>query len=184
MPTKPLNQNMMSKLQQRLTHLNEEFSKVRSGRVSPSLVEHIKVEAYNSQMPLNQVATITTPDPRTLSIEPWDKGLLSAVEKALQVADVGSVPTNDGHVVRLNFPPLSEERRKELIKVVKKLAEESKVAVRQIRREALDHLHKLEKDISKDDIKREEDKIQKSISEFESKITTLVDKKEAELLSV
>ncbi len=176
--------NMSSTLEEKLQHLNNELSKIRSGRVTSSIVDNVKVDAYENIMPLNQVATIITPDARTINIEPWDKGLLEAVEKALLKADLGSNPTNDGNIIRLNFPPLSEERRKELVKTVKKITEECKVSMRKTRREALDQLHLLDKEISKDDIKRTEEKIQKTLNDFEAKVDAIVDKKETELLTI
>ena len=177
-------QSMKSKLAERLGHFNTELSKIRSGRVSPSLVEHVKVEAYNSLMPLNQIATLSTPDPKCIAIEPWDKSLMESVEKALLKADLGVTPANDGHLIRLNFPPLSEERRKEMVKVVKKQAEDTKIAFRTIRREALDELNKHKKEISEDDIKRHGETIQKELSAQEQKINDITEKKSAELLKI
>ncbi len=173
-----------NKLEERIDHFSNELDKIRSGRVTPALVESVKIEAYNSQMPMNQVANISTPDARTMVIEPWDKALLEDIEKALIKSDLGTMPSNDGQIIHLNFPPLSEERRKEFVKVVKKVAEECKIAMRKARREQLDALNKLDKSLSKDDIVRGEESIQKELTSFEQKVTVIADQKNKELMTV
>ena len=128
-----------------LNHLDEEFGAVRAGRANPKVLDRISVEYYGSETPLNGVATISTPDARTLVIQPWDTKLLKDIQKAIQVSDLGINPQNDGRVIRLSFPQLTEDRRKDLVKQVKKYAEEAKVAMRNIRRDGMDYVKKLKK---------------------------------------
>ena len=174
--------DMKAKCTLRISHFSDELIKIRSGRVNPSLIEHIKVEAYGALMPLNQVATISVPDPKCLAVQPWDKTLIEEVEKALLKADVGVTPSNDGNLIRLHFPPLSEERRKEWVKNVKQLSEETKVACRQIRKDAMSELQKFKKEMAEDDLKRIEDSIQKELTAQEKKISDLTEQKAAELM--
>lgn len=174
--------DMKAKMTGRIGHFHTELSKIRTGRVHPTLVEHIKVEAYDSVMPLNQVATISVPDPKCLAIQPWDKTLIEAVEKSLLKADIGVTPANDGNVIRLHFPPLSEERRKDLVKNIKHMSEEAKVACRHMRKEAMVELQKHKKEMSEDDLKRLEDTIQKELTAQEKKINDTTELKAAELM--
>jgi ribosome recycling factor len=164
--------------------LGREFAGVRTGRASAALLEHIRVEYYNTLTPVSQVASLSVPDPRTLLIQPWDASLLSKIEKAVQKSDLGLTPANDGKVIRLSMPPLNEERRKQLAKAVGKLAEEGRVAVRNIRREAKDKLRALAKDkkISEDDEKRGETELQKLTDRFIQRVDELLKKKEQEIL--
>lgn len=158
-----------------------EFSKIRTGRASPSLVEGIKVKAYDSLLPLKQVAGITCPEPRLIVIRPWDKSLISNIEKAIYASDIGLTPSNDGSVIRINVPPLSEERRKEIVKFVRKIAEEGKVAIRNVRRESIERLKKLE-EISEDEKKRGEKEIQKYTDEFIENLEKVLANKEREIM--
>jgi ribosome recycling factor len=164
--------------------LVREFAGVRTGRASTALVEGIRVDYYNTPTPISQVASLSVPDPRTLLIQPWDASLVSKIEKAIQKSDLGLTPANDGKLIRLSLPPLNEERRKQLAKAVGKLAEEARVAVRNIRREAKDKLRTLAKDkkISEDDEKRSETELQKLTDRFTQRVDELLGKKEQEIL--
>ncbi len=174
------------RMEKTLKNLEREYKRLRTGRATPSLVEHIKVEYYGNPTPLNQLATITIPEPRTIMIQPWDQSVVGEVEKAVLKSDLGLTPNNDGKVIRINIPPLTEERRKELVKVVKKMAEEAKVAIRNIRRDANEMIKDLkkEKQISEDEQYRGQEKIQKLTDEFVEKIEDLMEKKEKEVLEV
>ncbi|MBO8126373.1 MAG: ribosome recycling factor [Firmicutes bacterium] len=164
----------------------KEFNSIRSGRANPSLLDRIHVNYYGTPTPLNQVATITAPEPRLIVIQPWVKDTLGEIEKAIQKADLGLNPNNDGNVIRLNFPTLTEERRKELVKMVKKMAEEMRVAIRNIRRDANDSLKKLEKEehVSEDEVKRAMDEVQELTDKYIEKIDKLLEAKEAEIMEV
>ena len=146
-----------------LISLERDFSKLRTGRASTSLVEDIKVDYYGTPTPINQLASVSVPDSRSITIQPWDRGAFSLVEKALLKSDLGLTPVNDGKIIRINIPPLTEERRKDLVKVARKYTEETKVAIRNIRRDANDSLKKLEKDkaASEDDLKKAGETVQK-----------------------
>ncbi len=174
------------RMEKTLKNLEREYKRLRTGRATPSLVEHIKVEYYGTPTPLNQLATITIPEPRTIMIQPWDQNVVGEVEKAVLKSDLGLTPNNDGKVIRINIPPLTEERRKELVKIVKKMAEEAKVAIRNIRRDANEMIKDLkkEKQISEDEQYRGQEKIQKLTDEFVEKIEDLMEKKEKEVLEV
>src|SRR5690606_35571839 len=151
-----------SKMKKSSETLRQHLSTIRTGRASPALVEHLPVEAYGSTMPLNQLASIQVPDARMITIQPYDVSTLRAIEKAIQNSELGINPTNDGRNIRLAIPPLTEERRKSLVKMVRQQVEESKVALRNIRREALDDLRKMEHEklISEDDQRRAQDRLQ------------------------
>lgn len=166
--------------------LQHELSTVRTGRASTGLVEHIKVDYYGAPTPLQQLATISTPDAKLIVISPYDKGALGAIEKAIQKSDLGLQPSNDGSVVRLTIPPLTEERRKELAKHVRKRVEEARVAVRNVRRDIHEHLRKLEHDhaISQDDLHRSETELQKLTDDQVSQLDDLGTEKEQEILTV
>ena len=169
-----------------LTHLSEEFDAVRAGRANPKVLDRITVEYYGSETPLNGVATISTPDARTLVIAPWDTKLLKDIQKAIQISDLGINPQNDGKVIRLVFPQLTEERRKDLAKQVKKYGEECKVAIRNIRRDAMDSYKKQLKasEITEDDQKNLEKDMQKMTDEFIKKVDEMTAKKEKELYAI
>jgi len=165
-------------------HVASEFSTVRTGRANPQLLQRITVEYYGSPTPLQQLASISVPEPRLLVVQPFDKSTVSDIDRALQTSDLGLNPSNDGNVIRIAFPPLTEERRKDLIKVVKNMAEEGRVAVRNIRRHSKTDMEALHGEISDDDIRRGEDELQKLTDRFVDSIDRLLSHKEEELLEV
>ena len=169
-----------------LDHLAEEFGAVRAGRANAKVLDRITVEYYGSETPLNGVATISSPDARTLVISPWDSKLLKDIQKAILTSELGINPQNDGRVIRLVFPQLTEERRKELAKQVKKYAEEAKVAMRNIRRDGMDYVKKLKKnsEITEDEQKKAEKDLQKLTDDSCKKLDELLAKKEKELMAV
>ena len=169
-----------------LEHLDEEFGSVRAGRANPKVLDRINVEYYGSETPLNGVATISTPDARTLVIQPWDTKLLKDIQKAILCSDLGINPQNDGRVIRLIFPQLTEERRKELAKQVKKYAEDAKVAMRNIRRDGMDYVKKLKKanEITEDDQKKAEKDLQDLLDKMIKKVDASMAAKEKELMSL
>lgn len=162
------------------------FATVRTGRARPSLLENIKVDYYGAMTPLNQMAQVSAPEPRLLTIKPWDRSSISSIEKAIMKSDLGLTPNSDGEVIRLNIPQLTEERRKELVKVVKKKAEDERVAVRNIRRDANEELklYEDEGEISEDDMYRALEDIQKLTDDYVKKIDQLLAEKEAEIMEV
>jgi ribosome recycling factor len=174
------------KMRKAVTHLQSEFAAVRTGRASSGLVEKLKVDAYGSEVPLQQIAGFGVPEPRVLTISPYDKGTIKAIEKAIQQSDLGVNPSNDGQTIRLTFPELTEDRRKDLVKVVRNRAEEGRVAVRNARRHARHELEGLEKDgeISKDDLDRAEKDLEKHTHEIVAEIDDMLKHKEQELLSI
>jgi ribosome recycling factor len=174
------------KMRKAIVHLKDEFGAVRTGRATPSLVEKMKVDYYGSEVPLQQLAGFSVPEPRVLVISPYDKSSIKAIEKAIQSSDLGINPNNDGTVIRLVFPQLTEDRRKELVKVVKHRAEESRVAVRNVRRQARHDLEALEKDgdISKNDLDRAEKDLEKVTHSTVDEIDQMLEHKEQELLEV
>ncbi|MEJ5300716.1 MAG: ribosome recycling factor [Thermodesulforhabdaceae bacterium] len=167
-----------------LKTLEQEYKRLRTGRASPSLLEGIKVEYYGTPTPLNQLATITVPEPRTIMVQPWDQSVISDVERAILKSDLGLNPSNDGKIIRVHIPPLTQERRQELVKHIKKMAEEAKVAVRNIRRDANEMLKDLkkEKQISEDEQFKGQDQIQKLTDDYIKKIDQLFEKKEKEIM--
>ena len=169
-----------------LDHLAEEFGAVRAGRANAKVLDRITVEYYGSETPLNGVATISTPDARTLVIQPWDTNLLKDIQKAIQTSELGINPQNDGKVIRLIFPQLTEERRKELTKQVKKYAEEAKVAMRNIRRDGMDYIKKLKKDsqITEDEQKKAEKDLQDLLDKYTKQADDALAAKEKELMSI
>jgi ribosome recycling factor len=174
------------KMRKAIAHLQEEFAGIRTGRATPGLVEKLKVDYYGSEVPLQQLAGFSVPEPRLLVITPYDKGSMKAIEKAIQTSDLGINPSNDGQVMRLAFPALTEDRRRELVKVVKNRAEEGRVAVRNIRRQARHDLEALEKDgdISKNDLDRDEKELEKITHSTVEEIDQMLEHKEQELLEV
>jgi len=165
--------------------LKRDLATLRAGKASPALLDRVQVEYYGSQTPLNQLANINTPDSRTLMIQPWDKSSLSAIEKAILKSDLGLTPSNDGLAIRISVPPLTEERRAELVKNSKKFGEEAKVAIRNIRRDANDDVKKLEKtDISEDESRRHQDDIQKTTDKFIAEVEKVLSAKEKEIIEV
>ncbi len=160
-----------------------DFSNVRTGRAAPAMVEKIMVEAYGAETPLMNVASISVPEARTLVIQPYDRTQIAAVERAIHKSDLGVTPMNDGQVIRLNFPPLTQDRRKDLVKVVKKRAEEAKIAIRNVRRDALEELKK-NKELREDERKKAEDKLQKVTDKVTAEAVASCDKKEKEVMEV
>lgn len=175
-----------AKMQKTVDVVVSDFASVRAGRANAAVLDRITVDYYGVPTPLNQVGTISSPDPRTLMIQPWDKSLLKAIEKAIQTSDLGINPQNDGQVIRLSFPQLTEERRKELTKQVRKYGENGKVAIRNIRREAMDKLKAQEKksEITEDDLKDLEKALQDLTEKRCKQLDDLSAKKEAELMAV
>ena len=163
--------------------VKREFATVRSGKATTSLLDLVRVEAYGSEMPLNQVASVAAPEPKLLTIQPWDKALLKAVEKAIHSSDLGLTPSNDGSVVRIPIPPLTEERRRELVKVVHKFAEEGRVAIRHARAEAISRIKKTEH-VSEDEKKHAEKDVQKLHDDHLKQVDAAVKAKEAEIMEV
>ena len=174
------------RMEKSLDHLAEEFGAVRAGRANAKVLDRITVEYYGSETPLNGVATISTPDARTLVIQPWDTNLLKEIQKAIQASDLGINPQNDGKVIRLIFPQLTEERRKDLTKQVKKYAEDAKVAMRNIRRDGMDYIKKLKKnsEITEDDQKKAEKDLQDLLDKYIKKADEALAAKEKELMSI
>jgi ribosome recycling factor len=173
-----------TRMQGALDALGREFAGVRTGRANAALLEHVRVDYYDTLTPLNQVASVSVPDARTLMIQPWDQSVLTKIERAIQKSDLALTPVNDGKVIRLTIPPLNEERRKQLAKSVGKLAEEARVAIRNVRREAKEKIKGLLKDkkISEDDERRSETELQKLTDRFTQKVDELLKKKEQEIL--
>jgi len=161
-----------------------ELSKIRTGRATPGLVESIRVDYYGSEVPLKQTASISIPDLRSIAIQPWDKGMLPVIEKALLKSSIGITPMNDGHFIRLNLPDLTEERRRDLVKMVKKIAEEHRIAIRNVRREANEHLKKEEKasEITEDEMERALDEVQKLTDEYIEQVDKILQGKEEEIM--
>ena len=166
--------------------VRSEFSKIRTGKATTALLDGIRVDAYGSPMTLNQVANLSIPDVHTISIQPWDKNMIGPIDKAIQSANLGLNPVADGGVIRVPIPPLNEERRRELVKLIKKFAEEGKIATRNIRRDAIEHLKKSEKaeHFSEDERKRGETEVQKMTDKHIKDIDTLVGLKEKEIMEV
>lgn len=174
------------KMEQAVTHLKDDLAGIRTGRATPAVLNRVTVEYYGTPVPLNQLAGVTVPEPRLLQVQPFDKNAIGAIEKAILASDLGITPSNDGGVIRLAFPPLTEERRKELVKQVHHRAEEGRVAVRNIRRHAKDDMEKLERDgaISEDELIRAEKELQKLTDRFVAEIDQIQDHKEQELMEV
>ena len=174
------------RMEKSLEHLEEEFGAVRAGRANPKVLDRITVEYYGSETALNGVATISSPDARTLVIQPWDTGLLKEIQKAIQSSELGINPQNDGRVIRLVFPQLTEDRRKELVKQIKKYAEEAKVAMRNIRRDGMDYLKKLKKnsEITEDEQKKAEKDLQDLLDKYIKKADEATAAKEKELMAI
>lgn len=174
------------KMKKTLGVLKDEMNAIRAGRANPSLLDRITVDYYGSQMPLKQIANVSSPEPRLLVIQPYDASCIKDIEKAILQSDLGINPSNDGKLVRLAIPMLTEERRKDLMKLVKKTGEEAKVAIRNERREANDHLKKMEKakDLTEDDFKRAEELVQKMTDEYIETVDAMIEKKEKEIMEV
>jgi ribosome recycling factor len=183
---KEIKSDAESRMKKSIGALQDDFNSLRTGRASASLFEKIKVDYYGTPTPLNQTATISVPEARLVVIQPWDTGLLAEIEKAIQKSELSVNPNNDGKVIRINIPPLTEDRRKELVKHAKNTAEQSKVAIRNIRRDAMEQLKKKEKsgDISEDENKRASDEIQKLTDKYVKEIDDVFDAKEKEIMEV
>ncbi len=184
--TKDVIASMKKTMEKTIDSLRKEYQKVRTGRASTALLEDIKVIYYDSPTPITQVAAIAVPEARVITIQPWEAKLLPLIEKAILNANIGLTPSNDGKLIRLSLPPLTEERRKEIVKQLKKMAEESKIAVRNIRRDAIDSLKKLEKDkkIAEDDLKRAEKDVQDVTNGCIAKVDEVLAAKEKEVMEV
>jgi ribosome recycling factor len=174
------------KMRKAVVHMQEEFAGIRTGRATPAIVEKLRVDYYGSEVPLQQLASFSVPEPRVLVISAYDKGAIKSIEKAIQASDIGVTPSNDGAVIRLSFPELTADRRKQLVKVVKARAEDCRVAVRNVRRHARQELEHLEKDgeISRDDLERIEKDLEKLTHDVIAEIDTMSGHKEKELLEV
>ena len=177
-------QDMESSMEKAIAAYQKELNRLRTGRASPALLEGIRVDYYGTPTPINQTASINIPESRLIVIQPWDKSTIESIEKAIQKANIGLSPTNDGTVIRISIPPLTEERRKELGKLAMKMAEECKIGIRNIRREANDALKKLEKDkkIAEDDYHRATEDVQKSTNEKVEQIDEIMEAKQKEIL--
>ncbi len=174
------------KMKKTISVLKSDLSTLRAGRANPTMLDRIKIDYYGSPCPLSQVANISAPEPRVLVISPWEKSLIKEIEKAILVSDLGINPSNDGSVIRLVVPELTEETRKNLVKVVKKTGEEAKVALRSVRRDANDKIKALKKDgdITEDELKNAEDKVQKTIDVYVKEVDSLITAKEKEIMSI
>ena len=175
-----------TKMQKTLSVLGSDLSSVRAGRANPGILDKVTVEYYGVATPLTQIGNVSVPDPRSILIQPWDASILKEVEKALLASDIGITPNNDGKAIRLNFPPLTEERRKELVKSVRKKGEDSKVAIRSIRRDAMDAFKNDKKngDITEDDLKEIEKDVQKITDKYVKDIDTSISAKEKEIMEI
>lgn len=178
--------NAESKMEKAIAVLQSDLAAIRAGRANPAILDKVTVEYYGVPTPVQQVGTIAVPEPRTITIQPWDSSILGDIEKAILKSDIGITPNNDGKTIRLNFPPLTEERRKELVKGISKRGEECKVAVRNVRRDALEGFKKQKKDgeITEDDLKNLETQIQKLTDKFVAQVDSIVSAKEKEILEV
>ena len=174
------------KMDKAILSLEKEFSRLRTGRASTGLVEDVMVDYYGTLTPLNQLASVSIPDSRTISIQPWDRNAFSSVEKAIMKSDLGLNPVNDGKVIRINIPPLTEERRKDLVKLAKKYAEDAKIAIRNIRRDANDAIKKMKnnKDLSEDEMHKGQDEVQKVTNSFVEKADHVLELKEKEIMEI
>lgn len=178
--------NIKEKMEKTISVFSEKLSEVRAGRANPAILNKVKIDYYGTPTPINQVAGISVPEARLIVIQPWDMSVLKEIEKAILASDIGINPNNDGKVIRLNFPELNEERRKELVKEIKKIAEDAKVAVRSIRREGIDEFKAKQKnsEITEDDLRTAEDKIQKMTDKKIEEIDQLLEAKEKEVMSI
>ena len=183
-----MKEEILSELRQKMNKavdaLKKDFRKIRTGRASTALLDGIKVDCYDTQMPIDQVATISAPESRLLTIQPWDQTLMGNVEKSILKSELGLTPMNDGKIIRISIPPLTEERRKELAKLARKMAEDNKISVRNLRREANDMFKELkaEKEISEDELYRSQDDVQKITDEFIKKVDETTVQKEQEII--
>ena len=176
--------NAKNSMEKTIMALKKDLNSVSTGRASPNLLDTVRVEAYGNFVPLNQIANVSVPDASTISIQPWDKSMVNPINKAIMDANLGFTPKIDGTILRINIPKLTEERRKELVKLVKKYGEDKKVSVRNDRRDAMDEIKKQKTSVSEDEIKRANDKIQTLTDEYTKKIDDTVAEKEKEILKI
>ncbi len=174
------------KMKKTIEAIRHELAKLRSGRATTSLLDGIKIDYYGTPTPLSQVANVAAPESRMLTVQPWDKSMVAPIEKAIMAANLGLNPANDGHLIRIPIPQLNEERRKELVKLGKKYAEDGRIAIRNVRREANEHIKKAEKnhEVSEDDSKHDQEKIQKMTDDYIHKIDDMIVQKEKEIMEV
>jgi ribosome recycling factor len=184
MPIAEVLQRARQHMAKSVEHLQQQLARLRTGRATPALIEHIRVDYYGVPTPISQVGNISVPEPRMLVIQPWDRSLLGAIEKAILQSDLGVTPSNDGSVIRIVMPPLSEERRRELVKVCRKYAEEARIALRNLRREYMEKLRQVEKEehLSEDERRRGEQELQKIVDSFTEEIERILERKEREIL--
>ena len=182
----PSLQKAKQRMESALESLRREFAGVRTGKASPQLLDTVRVDAYGSKVPLNQVGTVAAPEPRMLTVQPWDRGLIKDVERALRESDLGLNPSNDGQIIRIPIPALTEERRKEYVRLLHKLAEEGRVAIRQARKDANDEIKARQKKegLSEDDVHREEKEVQKLTDQYIARVEEMLKHKEAEVMEV
>ncbi len=175
-----------NRMQKSIDSLEKDFAKLRTGRASTALVDGIKAEYYGTPTPLNQVASVSIPDSRTISISPWDRNAFNSIEKAIMKSDLGLTPINDGRSIRINIPPLTEERRRDLVKMAKKFTEEAKVAIRNVRRDVNESLKKLQsaKELSEDDLHKAQEEVQKVTDGFVKKADAVFAEKEKEIMEI
>ena len=185
MPQQTLNE-LNQKCQDAIDHLHAEYAKIQTGRANVSLVENVMVDSYGSKVPLKGVATISIPEPKQIAIQPFNRDQMQSIEKALMEADLGITPQNDGSFIRLNLPPLTEERRKELVKLAHRYAEDSRISMRNARHDTLNYLKEMEKgkDISEDVLKGKEKEVQEKIDDFNKKVEESAKKKEEDIMTV
>jgi ribosome recycling factor len=184
MPIAEVLQQARQHMAKSVEHLQQQLARLRTGRATPALIEHIRVDYYGVPTPISQVGNISVPEPRMLVIQPWDRSLLGSIEKAILQSDLGVTPSNDGSVIRIVMPPLSEERRRELVKVCRKYAEEARIALRNLRREYMEKLRQVEKEehLSEDERRRGEQELQKIVDSFTEEIERILERKEREIL--
>ena len=178
--------NTDEKMDKSVSHLETEFAEIRAGRANPAVLDKIRIDYYGSPTPVNQVAAVSVTESRTLTIQPWDTTLLKAIEKAIQTSDIGINPQNDGKIIRMMFPPLTEDRRKEIVKDIAKMGEDAKVAVRAARRDAMDKLKSMKKksEITEDDQKHGEKKIQDITDKHIKSIDSMTEKKQKQIMEI
>lgn len=182
----PTISRMQDQMEAALEAMRREFSSVRTGKASPALLDSVRVDAYGAKTPLNQVASVNTPEPRMVVVQPWDKSLINDIERAIRGADLGLNPSNDGNLIRVPIPPLSQERRKDMVRLLHKLAEEGRISVRHARQEGKKEIKRLEDahEISEDEARRQLDEVQRLTDEYVAKIDELMAAKEAEIMEV
>ncbi len=174
------------RMQRRIDHLVDEYKTIRAGRANPAVLDKVTVDYYGTATPINQLAAVSVTEARTLTIQPWDVSVLKQIEKAIQMSEVGINPQNDGKIIRLIFPPLTEDKRKEIAKDIAHIAEDSKVQIRNVRRDTIEKLKKMKKDgeLTEDDLKEGEKKVQKSTDNFIKEVDSIADKKKKEIMEI